>query len=45
MTAAEFAAKAREGKGFEHRVASQSKLFVIGSPDDLEELVGNRTIA
>jgi predicted nucleotidyltransferase/DNA-binding HxlR family transcriptional regulator len=45
MTAAEFASKARDGDGFEHRVASQAKLFVIGSSDDFEKLVGNRAIA
>lgn len=45
MTAVEFANKVGDGKAFESEVASQPKLFVKGTPDDLEKLVGNRAIA
>lgn len=45
MKAAEFEAKVRAGKGFVGRLASDPKLFVMGTPDDFEKLVGNPATA
>jgi predicted nucleotidyltransferase len=45
MTPDEFASGAGRAQGFVSRVMAEPKLFVIGTSDDLEELVGNPPVA
>lgn len=45
MTAEEFGSQARAGNGFVSRIASDSKLFVMGTPNDFEKLIGNPATA
>jgi hypothetical protein len=45
MTPAEFASGVRAGQGFVSRVMAEPKLFVMGTSDDLEKLVGDSPAA